>query len=86
MLELKDITVDFLENAPKDKLIIELIELVRERHLKIKEETRFRKFEGACLNILSEFAPWNSSGREGKVLSALLGAIDDIQDSREGDP
>ncbi len=84
MLTLKDLTSHFFDGISKDDLIQALVEVVRENDSRIKEEERFREFEGACLNILSEFAPWDHWTKDGKILGALLEAIDKIQDSREG--
>ncbi len=84
MIELKDLTPDFLAEASRGTLIYNLVETVGENDRRIKEEKRFREFEGDCLNILSEFAPWAHRTKEGKILGSLLEAIDKIQDSREG--
>lgn len=84
MLTLKDFTSHFFNETSKADLIDALVEVVRENDRRTKEEKRFREFEGACLDILSDFAPWAHRTTEGKILGALLKAIDKIQDSREG--
>ena len=84
MLTLKEINSHFFDDVSRDEMIDALVELVRENDRRTKEEKRFREFEGACLDILSDFAPWAHRTTEGKILGALLKAIDKIQDSREG--
>ena len=86
MPTLKDLTPEFLENTSKDEMFSLLLESTRENDWMLKEAVRNREFEASCLNILSEFAPWEQYTKEGKVLGALLEAIDKIQDSREEDP
>lgn len=83
MLTLKDLSSEFLNGTPRDALVAHLVKMVKCHDYQLQENRRFRNFEAACLNILSEFAPWENHTKDGRVLSALLEAIDEIQDKRE---
>lgn len=83
-IELKDLTSEYMDDVDKTELIHQLVCTIKERDNCLTEAERLRKLEGTCLNILSEFAPWDHWTKDGKILSALLEAIDKIQDSREG--
>lgn len=83
MLKLEDLTSDLLNGSTRDELIRHLIDSVSLGERLCREVTRLREFEGDCLNVLSEFAPWQGQTKEGKVLNALLEAVDKVGDRRE---
>lgn len=85
-IELKHLTSEYMDDVCKTELIHQLVCTIKERDNCLAEAERLSKLEGSCLNILSEFAPWEQYTKEGKVLGALLQAIDEVQDSREKGP